>query len=65
MSFDYAEANSAESFATVFVRVATVAQSADMAVARFAKESERLSEKEVKPGCTNEVGASKVGAALT
>ena len=65
MSFDCAEANSAESFATVSVRVATVARSADVAVARFAKESERLSKKEVKPGCTNVVGASKVGEALT
>ena len=45
ISFDCADANSAESFATVSVRVATVARSADVAVARFAKELERSPEK--------------------
>ena len=65
MSLVCAEANSAESFATVSVSVATVARSAYVAVARFAKESERLPEKEVKSGCPNMAGASKVGAALT
>ena len=35
INFDWADAKSVESFATVFVRVATVAQLVDMAVARF------------------------------
>ena len=52
MSFDCAKANSAEIFATVSMRVAMVTRSADVAVARLARESERLSEKEVKHGCT-------------
>ena len=40
ISFACAAANSAESFATVSVKVATVALSAVVAVARLAKESE-------------------------
>ena len=40
-SFVCAKAGSADSFATVLVSVATVAQSSEVAVARFARESKR------------------------
>ena len=46
-SLVWAEASSAESFATVSVRVATVARSEEVAVARLARE---LESSEVKVG---------------
>lgn len=59
-SFVCAETRSAKSFATVSVTVATVAQSAKGAVARLARESERLNAKEerlnAKEGKVREVG---------